>query len=58
MVFPPPPGLSFLAYISGSITRTEYLHLVRMWEEKHANRNGDSISGNIHNRVDMGKEMI
>ena len=44
MQFPPPPGLAFLAYMSGSISREEYLELIKMWEEKHANRNGDSVS--------------
>lgn len=34
MQFPPPPGLAFLAYMSGRISRKEYLELVRMWKEK------------------------
>ena len=39
MQFPPPPGLAFLAYMSGSISREEYLELVRMWREKEAAKN-------------------
>ena len=35
MQFPPPPGLAFLAYASGSISKETYLKWVNLWHEKH-----------------------
>ena len=35
MIYPPPPGLVFLAYTLGNISRDEYLNLVKLWREKH-----------------------
>lgn len=35
MIYPPPPGLAFLAYMSGSITKAEFLYLTKLWHEKH-----------------------
>ena len=34
MVYPPPPGLLFIAYATGKITRIEFEHLMRLWNEK------------------------
>jgi hypothetical protein len=45
MIFPPPPGLAFLAYIYGSISKDEYLDLVKLWRERHdTDRDGDTVS--------------
>ena len=35
MQFPPPPELAFLAYTTGKISKSEYLHIVELWKEKH-----------------------
>ena len=35
MTFPPPPGLSILAYQFGSITKQELICLIKLWNEKH-----------------------
>lgn len=53
MQFPPPPGLAFLAYMSGSISKAEWMYLVRLWEEKYANRNGNTVHADSHNSVDL-----
>ncbi len=53
MEFPPPPGNAFLAYISGSISRSEFLELTKLWEDKHANRNGDTVLTDTHTYFDM-----
>ena len=35
MIYPPPPGLIFLAYAYGSITKAERDHMLKLWAEKH-----------------------
>ena len=44
MKFPPPPGLVFLAYSFGKISRDEFIYLTELWSEKHADRDGDTNS--------------
>ena len=35
MIFPPPPGLIFLALSFGDITEKEAAELLKLWHEKH-----------------------
>jgi len=35
MTYPPPLGLTILAYQFGSISKEEYTHLIKLWHEKH-----------------------
>ena len=42
MTFPPPPGLVILAYQFGSISKTEMIRLIRLWQEKHGEVTGDA----------------
>ena len=35
MVYPPPPGLVFTAYMTGNITKAELERLMKLWNEKH-----------------------
>ena len=35
MIYPPPPGLVFLAYQFGSITKAELEYMLKLWHEKH-----------------------
>ena len=41
MTYPPPTGLVILAYQFGSISKTEMIRLIRLWQEKHGEVNGD-----------------
>lgn len=43
MTFPPPPGLIFLAYQFGSITKAEMNYLMKKWREKYEKE--DRVSG-------------
>ena len=53
MEVPPPPGNVFLAYISGSISRSRFLQLVKLWEDKHADRNGNTVPTDSYTCFDM-----
>lgn len=35
MIYPPPLGLIFLAYQFGSISKAEFEHMIKLWQEKH-----------------------
>lgn len=34
MTYPPPPGLVFLAFEYGKITKAEFDHMIKLWKEK------------------------
>ena len=53
MKFPPPPGNTFLAYIFGSISRNRFLQLIKLWEDKHADRNGYIVPTDSNTCIDM-----
>lgn len=44
MIFPPPPGLSLLAYEHGSISKQECYHLIKLWNEKHTHKSEMPLS--------------
>ena len=53
MEFPPPLGNIFLAYMLGNISRSEFLQLVKLLEDKNADRNGDTVLTDTYTYFDM-----
>lgn len=35
MIYPPPPGLAFIAYAYGNISKEELEYCLKLWKEKH-----------------------
>ena len=41
MIYPPPPGLAFLAYQFGNISKAEFEWCLKKWNEKRAQEDED-----------------
>lgn len=43
MQFPPPKELTFLAYMTGSISKEEYFELLKKWNEEYEEKKKEAI---------------